>query len=216
LTLPRVGDWLHLFSWSPRAESLAWSPDPSRLNAIDILSVDHQGPSRTIALKKSGINSAAVWSADGRALLYWGVLATGSRGTSEPLNFSLTRWLLPNGPAETDFAPIAVRFVEGALPPPASDAAGTLFASLLGTPDGGLNQVILYARGMAPRAVKLPGEPRAVVFAPAGSRFVAIWTPPYGQGFASHAALVDAKTGQTQELGAAVAAYWIHSAVSRL
>ena len=124
------------------------------------------------------------------------------------------RWRVPHGPAETVVASVPVRFFEGVLPAPISDAGGVLFASLLGTPGNGLNQIILYARGHASRAVSLPGEPRLVSFAPEGSQFLAIWTPPYGQGVASHAALIDAATGHVQELGTAAGAFWTAGTLS--
>ena len=109
---------------------------------------------------------------------------------------------------ERYLASVPTVWSEGATPAPVPNAAGTLFASLLGTPQGGLNQVVLYAHGRQPRSVRLPGEPRLARFAPEGSQFVAIWTPQYPQGVASHAALVDATTGRVEDLGPAVGAFW--------
>jgi hypothetical protein len=211
LTLPRTGDWPRLFSWSPRAESLVWSPDPGRLGTVEIRSVDRVVAPRIVIVAKSGVSSPVVWSADGRGLLFWHQVGTVSPVAIKPLRFSLAWWPTSGQSTETLIASVPVRFVEGALPAPVSDATGTMFASMLGAPGGNLNQVSLYARDKTPRAVPLPGEPREVLFAPTGSQFITLWSPPYGQGVASHAALVDANTGKTQQLGTAIGAYWIRA-----
>ena len=214
LTLPRIGGWLNLYSWAPHADTLAWSAAPGQAGDVRVVTIDRRGPRAIGTLIDRGLLSKLGWSADGSSLLYWRITSKISTQSTAPARFSLMRWHLPHGPAETVAASVPVRFFEDVLPAPMSDAGGVLFASLLGTPGNGLNQIILYARGHESRVVSLPGEPRLVSFAPEGSQFLAIWTPPSGQGMATHAALIDAATGHVQELGAASGAFWIGGTVS--
>jgi hypothetical protein len=196
-----------LYAWAPRADTLAWVPSPDR-SSVAVVPVDRPAARRAVTVPGGEIGSELVWSMDGRGLLYWHFVSSGPSANSQAPRYSLLRWRLPNGPAETVVAAASTLWIEGVVPAPASDATGTLFASLLGAPHGGLNQVVLYAHGQRPRSIRLPGEPRLVRFAPKGTQFIAIWSPPYGRGIASHAALVDTTTGRVEDLGPAVGAFW--------
>jgi len=214
LTLPRIGGWLNLYSWAPHADTIAWPAASDQTHDIRIVAIDRVGPRAIGTLVDRGVASKLSWSADGRGLLYWRLSSKISTQSTAPARFSLMRWRVPHGPAETVVASVPVRFFEGVLPAPASDAGEALFASLLGTPGGGLNQIILYARGHKPRAVSLTGEPRLASFAPGGTQVLVSYTRSQGEGIGSHAALIDAATGHVQELGTAAGAFWTAGTVS--
>lgn len=210
--LPRVGAAftgpLSLFAWAPRANLLAWQPSPDRPSAA-IFDADHPATPRTSTIPLGRIAGGLSWGADGASLLFWRFASTTmTQGGAYVPNYTLVRWPLPDGPAATIVGPAPTAWSEGATPAPATDARGDLFASLLGAP-GDFNRVVLYGPGQPPRSIALPGEPRLARFAPTGARFVTVWTPPYGHGIASHAALVDPATGRVRDLGPVLDAFWI-------
>ncbi len=202
------------FTWAPRDRRLTWriNADATALR-VGLADADHPSSARILALPTSANAAGDVaWSPDGGRLLYWRFTASRTvRGVPVPL-FALTAWRLPNGPRTDALSPVQTAWTEGIAPAPVPDPSGATVASLLGEPVGRIDQVSLYTYGRtAPRRIALPGEPRLVRYNAGGTLFVAVWTPAYGHGTLSHAALVGADTGRVQDLGPAVAAFWVQT-----
>lgn len=99
--LPRAGfsSPITLYTWAPHADMLAWQPDPGRPR-VAVVSIGHLATGRTITLPNGGTSSELAWSGDGRGLLYWRSVRSGSTTGARAPRFSLLRRRLPNGPAE--------------------------------------------------------------------------------------------------------------------
>ncbi len=211
---PRHAGPLTTFTWAPRDRRLIW-----RINGnatalrVGLADADHPSVARILTLPTSATAAGAIaWSPDGARLLYWRFTASRTvRGVPVPL-FALTSWRLPNGPWTDALSPAQTAWTEGIAPAPVPNPSGATVASLLGEPVGHRDQVSLYTYGQTtPRRIALPGEPRLVRYNADGTRFVAVWTPAYGHGTLSHAALVRADTGSLRDLGPAVAAFWVQA-----
>ncbi|MDB5076469.1 MAG: hypothetical protein JWO42_2648, partial [Chloroflexi bacterium] len=65
-----------LYSWAPRADTLAWVPSPDR-PSVAVVPVDRPAARRTATFPAGEIGSELVWSMDGRGLLYWHFVSSG-------------------------------------------------------------------------------------------------------------------------------------------
>lgn len=208
------GALLNSVAWSPRGDRLAWQIEPNRPNApftIGVASAAQPHHTSITTPSASTQLSGVAWSADGRSLLLWSLAAMGNTpGHALPL-FVLLRQPLPTGPARVVIPATPVNWIEGIPPAPALNPDGTLIASLLGGPKRGLNQLVFFRPGRpAARSIALPGEPRQVAYDPAGSpRLVTAWNAYRAGKDVRRATLVDTASGQTRDLGPAVAAFWI-------
>lgn len=223
------------FAWSPRSDRLAWQihllkggktqkrPNPRGPLWMAVASAPRprqaqvmRPPGRLGDAMVSGqgvevrSDGSPTWSAAGRSILYWRFLS--KEPSTDTYRWQLVRWRLSNGPARVVWTTRAA-FTNEMLPPPAVVSPnGSVIASLLGGPNHDLNRLTLYlpAQGRA-RPVRLPGEPRQVVFSPSSRQLVAVWDQPSANDktlTVRRASLVDVGTGKVRDLGPALQAFW--------
>lgn len=198
------------FAWAPHDDRLAIeSADTDGHTAFGVAAAGKPG-TQQIVLRTQTFDGGLAWAADGRALLYWHYAGTKTVNNAFSSRFALLRLALPSGSSSTLLAPTGASWSEGLPPAAVLDSAGTHIASLLGAPGAGFNQVVVFTGpALRARSVALPGEPRAVAFAPSGVQGVAVWQSLKGVVTVSRAALFSSNGGQAQDVGPAVAAFWV-------
>jgi dipeptidyl aminopeptidase/acylaminoacyl peptidase len=199
--------------WSPRGGRLAWQVLLNRPTAPFTIGVaDAAQPARLRTITPAAhmpISGGVTWGADGRGLLFWGLAAMGGTAQNQLPRFALLGQPLAGGPVRVVLPAMAVDWIEGIPPPPVLSPDGRLIASLIGDRRG-FNQLVLFRRGGAvARRVPLPGEPRQVAFAPTGPQVAVAWNVYRNNADMRHVTLVNAASGRTQDLGPAVAAFWL-------
>lgn len=211
---PRAGR-LNSFAWSPKGDRLAWQMLRNRPGPAMVAVAEAAHPSRyqavTIAPPKPiQISGGVTWSADGSSLLVWGLAAMGNTPAHPLPLFVLLRQPLSGGPARILIPATPANWLEGIPPAPVLNASGTRIAALLGGPAQGLYQLLLFRSGYPTRRIRLPGEPRQVAYDPIGNtHLVTVWNAYRYNTTMRRATLVDTATGQTRDLGPAVAAFWL-------
>ncbi len=154
------------------------------------------------------VSGGVAWGADGNGLLFWGLAAMGGAAHQTLPRFALLGQPLSGGPVRVVLPARPANWIEGIPPAPVLSPDGWLIASLLGM-QGGLNSLVLFPRdGAPPRHIALPGEPRLVAFAPSGPWATVVWNAYRDSGDVRRATLVNTATGQVQDFGPAVAAFW--------
>ncbi len=207
-----IGQLITAFAWAPHDERLAWQISDATGHVLFALgAADRPGLGRVVRRTQSTTDGGLAWTADGRALLYWHFVGLRTTHKRALPYFALQRWALPAGPVTTFLAATPTQWGEGLPPAAVIDAHGTRVASLLGGPVEGLDQITVFACPYAqPQYIALPGEPRSLAFDPAGDPALVVWQAPRGAAVTSRAALINTRGPRTQDLGPAVAAFWVH------
>ncbi len=198
------------FAWAPHDDRLAMESADTDGNTVFGIAAAGKSETQQIVSRTYTLDGGLAWAVDGRALLYWHYAGSKRMKNIISSQFGLLRLMLPAGPTSTLLAPTLTAWSEGLPPAAVVDSSGTHIASLLGAPGAGFNQVVVFAGpGVHPLSVALPGEPRAVAFTPSGSQGVAVWQSLRGAVTVSRAVLFSSSSGQAQDLGPAVAAFWV-------
>jgi hypothetical protein len=198
-----------LIAWSPNGDHIAWVEPNSKGTDFRLATATLGFASVTVTVTPlTGVNGVA-WSVTGDSILYWHFASPARNQQAATVNAGVMGWRVPDGPASIVVPEISTSWIEGAAPAPVPDPRGATIASLLGSPHGGLYQILLYTLAGGVRAIPLPGAPTAVRYAPAGTQFAAIWTQLRGNTPVSYAGLVDPMTRRVRDLGPALAAFWI-------
>jgi len=213
--IPRIGvyDPSRLVAWSPRGDRIAWVRPNNKGTEFRVAVAALHASSVTVTTTPiTGANGIS-WSATGDSILYWLFAYPTGKQSVAAGNVRVMGWRWPNGPESTVVPADATSWIEGAAPAPVPAPAGNMIASLLGSPHGGLHQIVLFIPGRSSRHIPLPGEPTAVHFAPGRALLVAIWTQLARNTPVSHAGLVDIVGKKVYDLGPAVAAFWLTPSV---